>query len=294
MRTVSLFRRMSRRGVLLAAILIPGLLLAQNAGQVVPLWADGAPGFEARKGEPEQAASYWVKNIHNPSLTVFLPPKEKANGTAVLICPGGGHRELVFNAEGVEPARFFNELGVAAFVLKYRLARETNSPYDLKIHPEQDARRAMRVIRSRAAEWSVNPARIGAVGFSAGGEVVSLVAYTDGNGDAASTDPVDRQNSRPDFQVMIYPGPLGIPEVVPTNAPPAFLLVANDDRGASGNILRLLERYRSARVPVEAHIYAKGGHGFNMGNRSKLATIQGWPKRLSEWMADSGYLSVDR
>lgn len=292
MRTVSLFRKMSRHGVLLAAILIPGLLLAQNGEQAVPLWADGAPGFESRKAEPEQAASYWVKNIHNPSLTVFLPPKEKANGTAVLICPGGGHRELVYNAEGVEPAKFFNDLGVAAFVLKYRLARETNSPYDLKIHPEQDARRAMRVIRNRAAEWNVNPSKLGAVGFSAGGEVVSLIAYTDGKGDSAATDTVERQNSRPDFQIMIYPGPLGIPEVIPTNAPPAFLLVANDDRGASGNIMRLLQRYRETKVPVEAHIYAKGGHGFNMGNRSKLATIQGWPKRMADWLGDNGYLAA--
>ena len=96
-------------------------VMAQEAAQVIPLWPNGAPGFEARHNEPELAKDYGVRNIHNPSITVFLPPKEKANGTAVLICPGGGHRELVFNAEGVEPARYLNSLGVTAFALRYRL-----------------------------------------------------------------------------------------------------------------------------------------------------------------------------
>jgi hypothetical protein len=94
---------------------------------IVPLWPNGAPGFEDRRHEPEQAKDYWVRNIHNPSLTVFPAPKEKANGAAMLIVPGGGHRELVFNAEGVEPAKYLNDLGVTCFVLKHRLARETNS-----------------------------------------------------------------------------------------------------------------------------------------------------------------------
>src|SRR5579859_1906634 len=122
--------------------------LYAQAPQVIPLWQNGAPGFENRRHEPEEARDYWIRNIHNPSLAVFLPAKEKANGAGVLIFPGGGHRELVFNAEGVEPAYFLNNLGIAAFVLKYRLARETNSPYSLQIHPRQDAQRAMRLIRS--------------------------------------------------------------------------------------------------------------------------------------------------
>src|SRR5947208_2873307 len=96
----------------------------QGQPQVVPLWEKGAPGFESRRNEPEQAKDYWVKNIHNPSITVFLPPKEKATGAAVVIAPGGGHRELVFNAEGRDAARFLSSIGVAAFALKYRLFRE--------------------------------------------------------------------------------------------------------------------------------------------------------------------------
>src|SRR4249920_1980229 len=153
-------------------LLLPATALAADEPQVIPLWSNGAPGFEDRRDEPELARDYWVRNIHNPSITVFPAPKEKANGAAVLIVPGGGHRELVFKAEGVEPAKYLNDLGVTCFVLKHRLARETNSPYSLQIHPRQDAQRAMRLIRSRATEWNIDTNRIGAMGFSAGGEVV--------------------------------------------------------------------------------------------------------------------------
>lgn len=261
---------------------------------VIPLWADGAPGSEARRSEAEVAKGYSVKNVHNPSLTVFLPPKDKATGAAVVICPGGGHRELVYKAEGVEPAEYFNSIGVAAFVLKYRLAREPGAPYKIEVHAMQDGQRAMRLVRSRASEFGVDPKRLGIVGFSAGGEVASMVGFDKGEGDPKAADPVDRLSSRPDFQVMIYPGPLGIPDKLPTDAPPAFLLVSNDDRGASQVIVDLLRKYREAKVPVEAHVLAKGGHGFNMGNRSKLEAVKGWPKRLGDWLADSAILDPSK
>ena len=128
---------------------------------VVPLWQNGAPGFEDRRDIPEVASNYWVRNINFPTLTVFLPPKDKADGAGVLICPGGGFRELVFNAEGVEPARYFTNLGVAAFVLKYRLPRMAGSPYSLDIHPKQDGQRAMRMVRHHASEWGLDTHRIG-------------------------------------------------------------------------------------------------------------------------------------
>jgi len=263
---------------------------AQETPTVIPLWANGAPGFESKRNEPEQAASYWVRNINNPSITVFLPPKEKATGAAVLICPGGGFRELVFNAEGVEPARYLNSLGVAAFALKYRLPRETNSPYSLPKHAREDGQRAMRLVRSHATEWNIDPKRIGIMGFSAGGEVASLVTYSAGEGDSNAVDPIDRVNCLPDFQIMIYPGPLGIPEIIPTNAPPAFFLAANDDQQPARTITGLMQKYRTARVPAELHLFARGGHAFNMGNRSKLATVKGWPQRLADWMSDNNIL----
>ncbi len=263
---------------------------ALEAGITTPLWTNGPPGFEDRHQEPERAQDYWVRNIHQPSVTVFLPPKEKATGTAVVICPGGGHRELVYKAEGEEPARFLNSIGVAAFVLKYRLGREEGSPYSIQTHALEDGRRAMRLVRSRAIEWNLAANRIGMMGFSAGGEVVSMVTYGSSEGNPSAGDLIERTDCHPDFQILIYPGPLGIPEMLPTNAPPAFLLVANDDRGAAGTITKLLQKYRDARLPVEAHVFARGGHGFNMGIRSTLLSVRGWPQRLTEWMADSKLL----
>jgi acetyl esterase/lipase len=274
----------------LGLILCAAPLLAQEPPGEIPLWPNGAPGFESRRNEPTVAKDYWIRNIHNPSITVYLPPKDKATGAAVVICPGGGHRELVFKAEGEEPAQYLNSLGVAAFALKYRLAREPDSPYSLEKHPRQDAQRAMRLVRSRAQEWGIDPNRIGLMGFSAGGEVVSLSAFSPSEGDPAAPDPIDRLSARPNFLIMIYPGPLGILDTVPPDAPPAFLLAADDDACCSMPVVKYLEAYRAAKVPVEAHIFTQGGHGFNMGYRSHLATLKGWPQRLADWLADNNIL----
>jgi len=273
-------------------LLLPAALLAQTENNVIPLWKNGAPGFENRKNEPEQAKDYWVKNIHNPSLTVFLPSKVKANGAAIVICPGGGHRLLVWTAEGIEPAMFLNDLGITVFVLKYRLGRDTLSPYKVDVHARQDGFRAMRIVRSRATEFGLDTNRIGMMGFSAGGEVVDMVAFNNGNGDPNVPDPIDRESAKPKFIVQIYPGPLFIPEVIPADAPPAFLLAANDDPCCSISIMHLLQKYRDAKVPVEAHLFTQGKHGFNMGNRSKLKSINTWPQRLADWLSDNNIIQV--
>ncbi|MHA4810421.1 alpha/beta hydrolase [Flavitalea flava] len=275
-------------GILITIISLSAL--AQEKPIQIPLWPNGAPGFENRRDEPEEAKDYWVKNIHNPSVTVYLPPKEKATGAAVIICPGGGHRLLVYNSEGRDAALFLNSIGITAFVLKYRLFREEHSPYTLEKEVRQDAYRAMRLVRSRAMEWKVDTGRVGIMGFSAGGEVAAMVAYTPGNGDPAAPDPVDRLNGKPDFQILVYPGPLGVPAIVPPYAPPAFLVAANDDECCSAPIVQLLEKYRAAKVPVEAHIFSKGNHAFNMGYRSNLQSIKGWPQRLTDWLTDNSIL----
>ncbi len=263
-------------------------LMAQSP-EVIPLWPNGAPGFEARRNEPEQAKDWWVKNIHNPSVTVFRPPAGQANGCAVIVAPGGGFRELVFNAEGRQAAEFLNTIGVTVFALKYRLPNEEHSPYSLA-NVRQDAYRALRLVRSRAAEFQVDPRRIGLLGFSAGGAVVMMVAFEAGEGDPRAVDPIDRVNGRPDFQMMVYPGG-EVPRKIPADSPPAFLLCANDDEyGCDKVTMELLEKFRAARVPVEAHMLGAGKHAFNMGDRSALAAVKNWPQRMADWLGDRGLL----
>jgi acetyl esterase/lipase len=208
--------------------------------------------------------------------------------------PGGGHRLLVYNSEGVAPAKFYNSLGVTVFILKYRLGRDTLSPYQVNVHPKQDAYRAMRLVRSRAAEFNIDTNRIGMMGFSAGGEVVDMVAFGGYKGDPKATDPIDRTNAKPNFIVQVYPGPGYVPETIPADAPPAFLVAANDDACCSLPIIQLLQRYREAKVPVEMHLYAKGDHAFNMGTNRKLVSINNWPQRLADWLQDSNILQPER
>jgi len=264
------------------------LIAPSLAQQVIPLWEKGAPGFEARRDEPEQHKDWWYKNIHNPSLTVFRPPAGKANGAAVIVAAGGGHRELVFDPEGVEPAQYLASLGVTAFALKYRLFREPGSKYTIA-NTAEDIRRAMRTVRARAGEWGIDPQRIGVMGWSAGGEVAALVAYPPGEGASSSNDPIERVSARPDFQILIYPGPLGIPEKISRDAPPLFLLGAADDEWVANVLFDLTRKYHDAGASIETHIYAQGKHAFNMGQRSGYVSIRNWPQRMAEWLQDRGY-----
>jgi acetyl esterase/lipase len=262
---------------------------AQENTRTVPLWKNGAPGFEKLKAEKELAQDWWVRNINDPSLTIFLPPKEKANGTAVLICPGGGFRNLVFNSEGRDAARYLNSLGITALVLKYRLFRMENTPYNQE-HPTQDIFRAMRVAKNMAQELSIDTTKLGVMGFSAGGEVAAWVSYRFMENHVASHDAIDKINPKPSFQILIYPGPLCVPEVVPSNAPPTFLVTSNNDECCSQPTLKLVELHRASKVPVELHLYEKGAHAFNMGSRSEFISLKNWPQRLADWMIDNHWI----
>jgi acetyl esterase/lipase len=272
----------------MVSIFIAEAVAAQDS-IVVPLWKNGAPGFENRKNEPEQAKDWWVNTINNPSITVFPAPKEIATGAAVVICPGGGFRNLVFNGEGLDPAKYFNSIGVTAFVLKYRLFRQENSPYT-RLHPTQDIFRAMRLVRSLAKDYAIDTARIGVMGFSAGGEVAGWVSYKYQDKNFTNPDPIDLLTARPAFQVLIYPGPLAVPDSVSSASPPAFLLAANDDECCSEPIVKLVQMHRRAKVPVEMHLLAQGNHAFNMGGRSALNSIKTWPQRMADWLKDNGWL----
>jgi endo-1,4-beta-xylanase len=228
-----------------------------------------------------------VSRIHNPSITVYLPPREKATGAAIIVCPGGGHRVLAIDHEGYEVARWLNSIGVAAMVLKYRLAQTPNAGYKVDPHALSDAQRALRLVRSRAADWGVDPKRVGLMGFSAGGEVTALAGTKNDDASAGATDPIDRLSSRPDFLVLIYPGAKPETITVTKQTPPAFLVVANDDLIAD-RTLGLFQSFKKAGVPTELHVYARGGHGFGM--RDLHAPVSAWTTRLHEWMADRGLL----
>lgn len=274
---------------ILVSLLLPAGALAQSQPEVIHLWKDGAPGFESRRDEPETAKDWWVGNINNPSITVFSPPAGKANGCAVLIVPGGGFRALVFDREGKQAAEFLNTLGVTAFALKYRLPKAEHSPYTMD-NVLEDAYRAMRLVRSRASDFHVDPNRIGILGFSVGGIIAMRVAFDPGAGDPQAADPIDRANGRPNFEVIIYPG-APPPARVPADSPPAFLLAANDDEyGCDKVALTLFQELRAANVPVEAFFLARGKHGFNMGERSPYSAVNHWPQRMADWLGDSGFL----
>jgi endo-1,4-beta-xylanase len=266
----------------------------------IALWPNGAPGSEARKDEAEKVD--WrdepennitfpiVFNIHNPSITPFLPSKATATGAAVIIAPGGGHMFLTIDREGYDLGKWLADHGVAAFVLKYRLARDKagNSPYKVDVDALADAKRSIRLVRSRAAEWGVDPARVGFMGFSAGGEVAALVSSKFDKGDPSSADAVEKQGCRPDFVGLIY----GSSRAVTTfdaQTPPTFLLAAYNDSGNATTLTNLFLKLKAANVPAEIHIYGTGGHGFGVRSDRSLA-VESWPQQFRNWMGDIGML----
>jgi endo-1,4-beta-xylanase len=259
----------------------------------VPLWPQGAPGSEGRTA-PELTATNangerTVWSVHRPSLTPYLPARDKANGTAMLVIPGGGHRVLAITHEGYNVGEWLRERGIAAFVLKHRLARETNSTYKIEIESFADTQRAMRLIRSRAPEWNIDPARVGAIGFSAGGELVNLICARGDKGNAGADDPIERHISRPDFQALSDPGRSG--DIPPAqDFPPASIACSYTDlKDLSEGLADVSLRFKRAGVAAELHIYSRGGHGFGL-RASNRRPVGAWAARLEEWMADSGFL----
>ena len=271
-------------------ILLSGLALAAERGAEIRLWPNGAPGSEGEtapevfEGSDHPELPKRFTAVHYPSIYVFLPPAAKANGAAVVVAPGGGHSQLVIDKEGYEIADWLNANGIAAFVLKYRLARAQGSHYTVAGTALADAARAMRLVRSRAKEWSVDPARIGFMGFSAGGEVAALIETRFDAGNEGASDPIDRASSRPDFAIVVYPGFRPGTITVPKDAPPTFLVCADDDRSHVVTTVNLYLDLEKQGVSSEIHIYAGGGHGFGM--RRPQMPVATWPERLKEWMVD--------
>jgi endo-1,4-beta-xylanase len=293
---------MKTNSLLLLAALASVRLIAADSHPVVSLWPAGAPGSEARKDEPEKtnASGSNVTNIHHPSLTVYLPPKDQATRCAVIVVPGGGHRNLSIANEGYGIAQWLASHGIAAFVLKHRLGSDeanpagTPQPYKWDVHGVADGQRAVRVVRSRAAEWNLNPAAIGMVGFSAGGEIVAQTAIRAEAGRTDATDVIDRVSSRPDFQALIYPGKS--PLIVPTkDSPPAFLAAGFKDRkDISEGLAQVYLLFKQAGVPADFHIYASAGHGFGVRetNKTPAPPVGGWLNQFREFLADLKFLAA--
>jgi len=267
----------------------------------VRLWPGGAPGSAGKTAaeviEPPNKDHGYLKvtGVHNPSVTVYLPSAEKATGAGVIIAPGGGHAFLNFDQEGSYVAEYLNSIGVAGFVLKYRLAREPGSTYQVEEHALADAQRAIRLVRARAAEWRLNPVRIGIMGFSAGGEIAALAATRGGAGNAESADPVERQSSRPDFDALIYPGIRADKYTIPKDMPVTFLLCADNDRGPSAALAGLYPMLKAAGIQTELHVYATGGHGFgiNPNTRNASPAATSWQLRLGDWLKEIGMLKTN-
>jgi acetyl esterase/lipase len=255
----------------------------------IKLWPNGAPGSERHRGEKEIAQDYWVRNIHDPSLTAYLPDPRHANGAAIVVIPGGAHAILVWTSEGTKVGPALNRYGIAVFVLKYRLAREKGSTYTIEGDAADDARRAIRWVRAHAAQYRLDPHRIGAMGFSAGGELVTLIADNPEPPSRRTPDALDRTSARPDFQILVFPGPLGIPAKSVQGAPPAFLTAGSLDACCATPTIQLYEQLRAAGVPAELHMYAGAGHAFNLDESDRLSILH-WPDRLADWLADNGWL----
>jgi len=266
--------------------------------KVITLWPTGAPGSEAWTQCEEETilppTLKVVRNVTQPTLTAYLPDPALANGTAVIICPGGAWHFLSIDMEGTDVAHWLAARGVAAFVLRYRLLHtgddlagqvRTNladrNQLAVLMEPLRplvlaDGQQAVRTVRQQAAAWGIVPDRIGIMGFSAGGMVTSNVAL------------LHDLESRPDFAAVIYGAP-GEEVAVPPTAPPLFLLCADDDLMATTQSIKLYAAWKAAGQPVELHIYAKGGHGFGMTTQN-LPT-DSWIERFGDWLGVLGLLA---
>lgn len=292
---------------LAAFVLVLAAAPQDGAGPVVvELWPGKPPGETAGVGEekleepkPGQSGVKRLTNVSSPTIAVYRPPREKETGAAVVVCPGGGYRILAIEHEGTDVAAWLNSIGVTAVLLKYRVpARPGDEEARL---PLQDAQRAIGIVRTRAAEWGIDPARIGILGFSAGGHLAANVST---NYDRRAYEPVDdadRAACRPDFAVLVYAGRLLDPKDatrlspqirVTKETPPCFFVHAADDRVPAEGSVRMYQALRAAGVSAELHVYASGGHGFGMRKTDHPCAT--WPQRCEDWLRSRGFLKAGK
>lgn len=301
---VCLYRSGSPRLWLLTAISGVGLAwfgtLSATASEepiVLNIWPGQPPGDSpgsigeenVREAEHGGHRDRFITNVTKPTITTFRPTGA-TNGTAVVICPGGGYSWLAWDREGETVAKWLNSLGVTGIILKYRVAPAAGSSQRSQPPPEplQDAQRALSLVRSKASEWKLDPKRIGIIGFSAGGHLAAALATNSDLRTYKLLDAVDSVSCRPDFAVLIYPAYLiteGSEALVPMmrvrkDCPPTFFVHAANDHVLATNSVALFSALRHAGVPAELHVYATGGHGFGMGSGATAS----WPALCAEWM----------
>ncbi|MFL5747434.1 MAG: alpha/beta hydrolase [Niastella sp.] len=285
------------------------------AQTVMPLYPDSVPNSkpvpDEEKADTGTSGRIMISKISRPTLTVYLPPKEKANGAAVIVIPGGGYRAVAAVHEGSEVAKRFNDMGVTAFVLKYRLPSD-ETMVNKEIGPVQDAQRAIQLVRERAKEWGIDKNRVGIIGFSAGGHLAST---TGTHFNHAYIDAGKKANLRPDFMILVYPvisfadsichmgsrdnliGKDPSPEKkkeysnelqVTKKTPPTYLVHAEDDSTVKvQNMLLFATALQKNKVPFDFYLYEKGGHGFGLINKTSEVK---WMDLVQEWMTKGGWL----
>jgi acetyl esterase/lipase len=287
---LNLRRRPGARTVLLAAALLACALLngaSPPAGKStldrgdgkdsaanynIPLWEEGKVPLAKGNGP-----------LDVPFLTVFLPPEGERNGGSVVIAPGGGNIMLMYGVEGMNVAERYNEWGVAAFVLTYRLSPRYDDEARIL-----DGKRAVQLVRSRAAEWKLDPKKLGFIGFSAGSSLARLIGAQSGPGDANSPDPIARVSSRPDYLGMIYSGGRATPGESLKDFPPTFLLAAEFDKANAVASSQLFIDLTKAGAVAEIHVYQKGRHGF--GDAYASGNLSDWMPRLEHFLKVDGFL----
>ncbi len=271
---------------------------------VLDVWPGPAPG-EVGTLPPESSINEQpptvirLTNVSRPTLTVYRPAPEKDTGASVVICPGGGYYILAMNLEGDEVAAWLNSIGVTGIVLKYRVPRREGTPPEkMPIQPVMDVQRAVRLVRSKAADWKLDPSRIGVLGFSAGGHLSAAASTRYDETIYPAADDVDKQSARPDFAVLIYPGgmedmtnPENPATRITPKTPPMFLAHAYDDKVSPMNSVNVFAALKKAGVPAELHIYADGGHGFGLRPSAKPCST--WPHRCEAWMRTMKLLGPD-
>lgn len=299
-----------------------------SAPIVEPLWPNGVPGGagvkdnEVTTNTGGAVLDRHVRNVHKPTLTVYLPPKEKASGAAAVICPGGGYGILALDKEGHDIARWLQSIGIAGCVLKYRLPRPEGHVYG-HAAPLADAQQALRLVRSRAAQWNLDPKRVGIMGFSAGGHLASTAGTHFDRGQPTSDNPLDRAGTRPDFMILIYPvvsfsvaighsgsrqnllGNPPDPKLIESysnelhvthDTPPTFLVHTSDDPVKVENSVQFYLALHRAKVPAEMHIFARGGHGYGMRTEwqgVKNPPVSMWPRLCERWLKQLGMMKYE-